>query len=150
MKTTPPMNRDPRLTYSTRVRETVDGLQLREKWNDVQLAERLGISKTAVGKWRAGTAVPNPQMAVTLADLAGISIRWLIMGTGNRQARRQTAASEEVLRMAERLAQVSSDSLDVLREVFADQPALDSRVAAVLPPVPQQTPKAPPKPPRKP
>jgi len=130
------MNSDPRLTYSTRVRETVDGLQLREKWNDVQLAERLGISKTAVGKWRAGTAVPNPQMAVTLADLAGISIRWLIMGTGSREARRKTAASDEVLRMAERLAQVSSDSLDVLREVFADRPALDSRVAAVLPPVP--------------
>ena len=130
------MNSDPRLTYSTRVRETVDGLQLREKWNDVQLAERLGISKTAVGKWRTGTAVPNPQMAVTLADLAGISIRWLIMGTGSREARRKTAASDEVLRMAERLAQVSSDSLDVLREVFADRPALDSRVAAVLPPVP--------------
>ena len=134
------MNSDPRLTYSTRVRETVDGLQLREKWNDVQLAERLGISKTAVGKWRTGTAVPNPQMAVTLADLAGISIRWLIMGTGSREARRKTAASDEVLRMAERLAQVSSDSLDVLREVFADRPALVSRVAAVLPPVPPPPP----------
>lgn len=118
------MTADPRLTYSTRVRETIDGLLLRDRMDNAQLARRLGISKTAVGKWRQGTSVPNPQMAVALSDLAGVSIRWLIVGTGARQVTK-THVSADVLRIAQKLAQVPSDSLDVLREVFSNAPAPD-------------------------
>lgn len=39
--------------------------------NDFDLARRLGVNRSAVSKWRAGTSAPNEDQAAKLAELLG-------------------------------------------------------------------------------
>ncbi len=51
------------------------------------LAEHLGVSQQAVGKWETGRATPNPSTIATIAELLGVSAD-AILGTVNEAADR--------------------------------------------------------------
>lgn len=62
-------------TFGGRLRKAFGGLTNRE------IAEKLGISKSAVTNYVQGR-VPPPETLEAIAELTGCSLHWLIIGTG--------------------------------------------------------------------
>ncbi len=46
----------------------------------VELAERLGVSRQAISKWEVGTAVPSIESLVSLSALYGVTVDSLLKG----------------------------------------------------------------------
>jgi transcriptional regulator with XRE-family HTH domain len=133
----PDMTSDPRATYKARVIEVLADLkQENAHWTDVTIAEKLGVSKSAVGQWRKADAVPNPQTLFCLADLAGVSPRWLAMGEGPKVApvQMQTMPAE-LLALAAKIGSLPPSVLETLRKTFGEHTP-DERVEVFYPPAP--------------
>ena len=50
-------------------------------WSQAELARRLGISPSAVGMYEQGRREPASQMLVTLSELFGVTIDYLVKGS---------------------------------------------------------------------
>jgi transcriptional regulator with XRE-family HTH domain len=48
------------------------------------IADYLGINQSAVAKWKAGDNFPEFAHVFRLAERAGVSIPWLLLGIGNK------------------------------------------------------------------
>lgn len=62
--------------------------QLREEreWRQADLAERLGVTASAVTQWERGQRVPDPAMLERIADTFGVSVDYLLGRTRERDA----------------------------------------------------------------
>lgn len=130
------MTIDPRSGYADRVREAIALIQERDKLNDPALAKLLGVTKSAVGQWKKGTAVPNPQTMFAIADLANVAPRWLALGTVSKDF--SIAASgvpKDLALMAHKLLQLKPAALDILKSVFVDQAVEDQVIETHYPSV---------------
>jgi transcriptional regulator with XRE-family HTH domain len=130
------MTTDPRSGYADRVREAIALIQERDGLNDPALAKRLGVTKSAVGQWKKGTAVPNPQMAFLVADLAKVAPRWLVLGNVPKDfSILGSNVSRDLALMANKLMLLSPAGLDILKSVFVDNAVDDKVIEAHYPPV---------------
>lgn len=69
------------MKLSTRIRNT----RLRAGLSQAELAERLGVSRTAVCNWESskGRTQPSGERLAQIATLAGVSWDWLATGRGH-------------------------------------------------------------------
>ena len=53
-----------------------------------QLADRLGVTRQSVSKWESGTAMPELVKLISLSDIFGVSVDYLLGRTENREINR--------------------------------------------------------------
>ena len=137
------METDPRRTYQLRVAAVLSELRdTHADWTDVTIATQLGISKSAVGQWRAGKALPNPQMMYALADLAGVAPRWLALGAGPKEAPLKTnTLPADVVALAVKIATLPPESVAALRPTFGETVS-NERVVVFYPSPPPPPPQS--------
>ena len=58
--------------------EKLQALRKSRGWSQEQLAERIAVSRQAVGKWESGAAVPDTENVVELGRLFGVSTDYLL------------------------------------------------------------------------
>lgn len=62
------------MTFSEKLTE----LRKREGLSQEQLADRLGVTRQSVSKWESGAAVPELVKLISLSDIFGVSIDYLV------------------------------------------------------------------------
>ncbi|WP_175514087.1 XRE family transcriptional regulator [Oceanisphaera psychrotolerans] len=55
---------------------------------------RCGLSDTAIKKYRSGASTPNVERLIAIANAAGVDVKWLATGQGNRSADDSDAESQ--------------------------------------------------------
>jgi len=58
--------------------EKLGNLRRREGLSQEQLADRLGVTRQSVSKWESGTALPELAKLITLSEMFGVSIDYLV------------------------------------------------------------------------
>ena len=58
--------------------EKLQALRKSRGWSQEQLAERVAVSRQAVGKWESGSAVPDTENVVEISRLFGVSTDYLL------------------------------------------------------------------------
>lgn len=58
--------------------DNIKALRKDKKWSQLELAERLNISKSSVNMYERGEREPNSEMLIKIADLFDVSIDFLI------------------------------------------------------------------------
>lgn len=92
-------------TIGQRIRAAREAVEL----DQVQLAKRVGTTKSAVSQWESGaTKNVRPDNLLRVADVTGVSIRWLITGTGPRE---DILASAQVRALATLIASLTPEQL---------------------------------------
>ena len=63
-----------------------------------QLAVMLNVTRGAVGQWVIGASTPRPKVFPALAEVLGVSTRWLLTGNEpDAEVRAQTDAARKAL-----------------------------------------------------
>ena len=58
--------------------EKLTALRRREGISQEQLADRLGVTRQSVSKWESGTAMPELVKLISLSDMFGVSVDYLV------------------------------------------------------------------------
>lgn len=61
-------------------------IRMQKNMTQVELAEMLGISRTAVSMWETGNALPRAEILKRLAKILGCTIDELLKNTGKEKA----------------------------------------------------------------
>ena len=61
-------------------------IRMQKNMTQVELAEMLGISRTAVSMWETGEALPRAETLKRLAKILGCTIDELLKNTGKEKA----------------------------------------------------------------
>ena len=102
------------------VAEIVDGLLSNEGYSREQLAAKLGVSASAVGRWQSGLTCPRPSVEGKLRELA--------QSVGETRARYSVQRKIDLHLGAEKEVRAAVDSaLHELREIFHRRSRLASR-----------------------
>jgi transcriptional regulator with XRE-family HTH domain len=76
------------------------------------IADFLGINQSAVAKWKSGESFPEFDNVFRLAQRAGVSIPWLLLGIGDKkQNTNMDDQTVELLRNWEKMPQAARDEL---------------------------------------
>lgn len=75
--------------------------------SQVQLADRTGISQNAISSWKSRGTIPKADDALRIADILGVSIEYLILGT------------DEKKNLIERMRSLSSKQIEVIEAVIS-------------------------------
>lgn len=67
-------------SFAARVNEVCDDLRLPTHGRQTALAQRMGLTPNAARKWLRGEGMPEMATAVKLAQLANVSVLWLLQG----------------------------------------------------------------------
>ena len=67
------------------LREKLIVLRDRAGLSQMELAERLGVSRQAVSRWESGDTTPSVDKLKTLARIYGVSLDWLCSDTADRE-----------------------------------------------------------------
>lgn len=67
------------------------GTRIKERRRDVKMtqldiAQRIGVSKVAVSQWENETSQPNGENLLALANALGVTPQWLLTGRGDTPA----------------------------------------------------------------
>lgn len=72
------MSADP--AFAARINEVCDDLKLPIHGRQTALAKRMDLTPNAVRKWLLGEGMPEMATAVRLAQMANVSVLWLLQG----------------------------------------------------------------------
>ena len=67
------------------LREKLIVLRDRAGLSQMELADRLGVSRQAVSRWESGDTTPTMDKLKTLARIYGVSLDWLCSDTADRE-----------------------------------------------------------------
>ncbi len=67
------------------LREKLIVLRDRAGLSQMELADRLGVSRQAVSRWESGDTTPSVDKLKTLARIYGVSLDWLCSDTADRE-----------------------------------------------------------------
>lgn len=98
------------------------------------LADRLGVSRQAIGKWESGQAVPSIDNLLELSELFDVTLDYLLTGKAPSPAPHIDALSYEEAPDSELPGQASGEtvSLDALRQLLVQQPKAHRPRTAVI------------------
>lgn len=89
-----------------------------------EVADRIGVKESTIGKWESGETSPRGHRVSKLAGMLGVSISWILMGRGVEPAR---GAATDIERIRLELDSVRAHLDDVVNELAV----LDQRLASV-------------------
>lgn len=64
--------------FSDDISEKLTGLRRKSGMSQEQLADRLGVTRQSVSKWEGGTAMPELVKLISLSELFGVSVDYLV------------------------------------------------------------------------
>lgn len=100
--------------------EKLTELRKREGMSQEQLADRLGVTRQSVSKWESGTAVPELVKLISLSDVFGVSIDYLVKDTWEEPEAAGREPSSDTARLEQKVD-------DLTRYVKGKVYAYDSR-----------------------
>lgn len=71
------------------LREKLIVLRDRAGLSQMELADRLGVSRQAVSRWESGDTTPSVDKLKTLARIYGVSLDWLCSDAADRELPKQ-------------------------------------------------------------
>ena len=83
--------------------ENLADLRRRSGRSQEQLADRLGVTRQSVSKWESGTAVPELMKLISLSDLFGVSVDYLVKDWIEDPGGPRSGTEEVSSRQADRL-----------------------------------------------
>lgn len=95
-------------------------LRRREGLSQEQLADRLGVTRQSVSKWEGGAAMPDVGKLISLSDLFGVSVDYLVKDYLEEPAREPEMDETQARRLEEKVD-------DLTRYVRGTVYAYDSR-----------------------
>lgn len=98
---------DGEMTFNQRLKELREDAQLTQ----VRLAEQLGVVQQTVAKWEKGTASPDPETLVRLADVFGVSADYLL-GRSDRKEGYRPAPETMAAHATEGAEEVSAQRME--------------------------------------
>ncbi|MUU12757.1 MAG: XRE family transcriptional regulator [Oscillibacter sp.] len=64
--------------FSDDIFREIDGAAAESGMSQEQLADRLGVTRQSVSKWEGGTAMPELVKLISLSELFGVSVDYLV------------------------------------------------------------------------
>lgn len=112
--------------------KTIEHLRKQAGLSRKELAERVEVHQTIVGRWESGTAQPRAKSLEKLADVFGISVEQIMAGdyVGVSQALRGTD-DPDLMQLVLQLHKLSSQERDALKVVMKSMLARAQVAAAV-------------------
>lgn len=104
--------------------EKLMNLRRREGLSQEQLADRLGVTRQSVSKWESGTAMPELVKLISLSELFGVSVDYLVK---DRLEEPETPAPWDSAFSAQQAARLEQKMDDLTRCVKGTVYAYDSR-----------------------
>jgi len=80
--------------------EKLIDLRRREGWSQERLAEELGVTRQSVSKWEMGTAMPELGKLISLSDLFGVTVDYLVK---DGAAMEHPSSSDDMGRLEEKV-----------------------------------------------
>lgn len=126
------MNQNVKSEFAARLHEICDDMGLpKVRGRQTKLAQLFKVSPNAARKWLQGLGMPEIELAVLIANWAGVNLNWLLQGVGPKHGTRVDA---KVLMLDEALhtlpREMGLDMIDNLRsklerfgKITADEPA---------------------------
>ena len=69
-------------------KKTIRQLRKERGWLQADLAEQLGVHRSAVSTWERGVYLPEPRTLLRLGDLFGVSVEEMALGPTSGRTRR--------------------------------------------------------------
>lgn len=91
------------------ISENIADLRRQRGWSQEQLAAELGVTRQSVSKWESGTATPELEKLIVLADLFGVSLDYLAREAWPEMSR-PTDLEEQVKELSRYVRGYSYDS----------------------------------------
>lgn len=117
--------------FVSRLREIAD-----DAGSMYSLAKKSGISSSGIRKYFTGSSEPTRAMLIKLACAAGVSIEWLVLGTGPKYPETISAVHLEAIRKVRDGADIPSGPLALILRKLAKlnyveicEPMADDRMA---------------------
>lgn len=110
------------LTWMDRLAKRLKEARLRAGLSQTELAERIGVSRGAVGQWETGDSNPSNANMRSAADVLGVNVDWLASQRGPMEASpltRSTGADGERVD----ISKLPSDQAKVIAAAIADRKA---------------------------
>lgn len=86
-----------------------------------ELAERIGVGRTTLASWETGHRRPELAHLESLADLAGVSLDWLVGRTGANET--ANAKDDLVIIFNGQRQELSEPVLRIVRRILEDEAA---------------------------
>lgn len=88
--------------------EKLTALRKKAGLSQEQLADRLGVTRQSVSKWESGTAVPELVKLISLSDMFGVSLDYLVRDCAEESKTAEETAGD-TLRLERKLDALTSD-----------------------------------------
>lgn len=92
------------------ISENIADLRRQRGWSQEQLAAELGVTRQSVSKWESGTATPELEKLIALADLFGVSLDYLARESRPEASPPPTDLEEQVKELSRYVRGYSYDS----------------------------------------
>lgn len=93
--------------------EKIAELRKKQGWSQEELAFRLGVSRQSVSKWESGTALPEVDKIVQLADMFGVSCDYLMKNDlVSAEVSNTNIVADETASQDDSSSDVTGDSFD--------------------------------------
>lgn len=79
------MDHEVRAAFAARLHEVCDDLDIPTHGRQTELARRFDLTPNAARKWLKGEGMPNLDVAIAIAGMAGVNVNWLLQGVGPKR-----------------------------------------------------------------
>ncbi len=104
------------------INEKIKLLREQKGWTQIELADKLGVSKSSVSQWESGMKEPRMGMIQKIADIFGVTKSYIIEDGENFQS-----YDPDALEIAEELAQSGYGELNILFKKIKDASPEDKK-----------------------
>jgi transcriptional regulator with XRE-family HTH domain len=98
----------------------VQALRIAQGMNKTALANRLGVSTTAVWNWEEENTTPRPHLVPKIAEALGVSVQSLLKGGTEEPADASAVQNDRVLDQAKAEPAVAAQIDRILRRATAE------------------------------
>ena len=104
--------------------EKLTGLRRKSGMSQEQLADRLGVTRQSVSKWEGGTAMPELVKLISLSELFGVSVDYLVKDWMEEPDNPCGGSGEISSKQADRLEKKVDELVAELYERLCEEPTL--------------------------
>lgn len=97
---------------------TIKELRKRKLLSQEALAGKLGLTKGAISSYETGNAMPSLETAVSMCDLFGVSLDYLVRGRNFTQVKSASHTDEYVTAIKEDLIELQKARINTLEKLI--------------------------------